>query len=161
TGSNTAISNNGAVLITLASGNTISGFALGNSSKAITGSSFGTLSVDHTSLNTNGQALDLATGAFCTGATFPSVSSCARPHGLSLATVTGSVDLGSGTLSGASGSTFEVSARPVSTTYAGGISPANTAALVNVAAGLTGTLAFNSGTLSATNGTGLQFANAD
>ena len=47
-------------------------------------------------------------------------------------------------------------------TYSGNITQANNAALVSIAGGhTTGTITFNTGTLNATNGTGLQFDNAD
>jgi hypothetical protein len=49
----------------------------------------------------------------------------------------------------------------VGATYSGDITQANNAALVSVSGGHTGTLTFQTGTLSATNGTGLQFNNAD
>src|SRR5439155_17521362 len=47
------------------------------------------------------------------------------------------------------------------TTYSGGITQSANAAMVNVTGGHSGTLTFNTGTLNATNGTGLQFSNAD
>ena len=49
----------------------------------------------------------------------------------------------------------------MSVTDSGGITQANNAALVNVTGGHTGTLTFQTGTLNASNGTGLQFNNAD
>jgi len=148
--------------VTLASGNTVRGFTLGNSSgSALAGTSFGTLTIDTVTINTNGQALNLATGAFGGGAAFTSITSTGGTNGISLTSVTGSVNLGSGALSGASGPTFNVSGGTVSTTYAGNISQTNNALLVNVTSGHTGTVIFNTGMLSATNGTGMQFNNAD
>ncbi|MCA0055374.1 hypothetical protein [Mesorhizobium sp. B261B1A] len=80
--------------------------------------------------------------------------------GVVLTNVTGTAGLGTGTLSGGGGTAFSVGGGTVSTTYGGNITQAGNAALVSVSAGHTGTLTF-SGTLSATNGTGLQFDNAD
>jgi len=51
--------------ITLASGNTLTGLILGNSSGPdVSGTSFGTLTVDSVSINSTGQAISLVTGAF-------------------------------------------------------------------------------------------------
>ena len=62
------------------------------------------------------------------------------------------VGLGGGALSGATGAAFSVVGGSVSTTYTGNISQASNAALLSVTGGHTGTLTFNTGTLSATNG---------
>src|SRR5262249_54796823 len=80
---------------------------------------------------------------------------------VSLTSVTGTSNFGSGALAGASGATFLVSGGTASVTYSGNITQANNAAMVSISnAHNTGTLSFP-GTLSATNGTGLQFNNAD
>ncbi|MBB4838562.1 hypothetical protein HNP52_001631 [Sphingomonas kyeonggiensis] len=59
------------------------------------------------------------------------------------------------------GTAFNVSGSTAAVTYSGNITQANNAALVNVLNHSAGTLTFQTGTLSATNGTGLQFNNAD
>jgi mucin-19 len=59
------------------------------------------------------------------------------------------------------GTAFNVSGSTAAVTYNGSITQANNAALVNVLNHSGGTLTFQGGTLSATNGTGLQFNNAD
>ena len=75
---------------------------------------------------------------------------------------TGSATLGAGAMSGATGASFNVvGCSAFSTTYNGTITQANNAAMVNVNAHASGTLTFNTGLLNATNGTGLQFDNAD
>ncbi|WP_245279032.1 hypothetical protein [Mesorhizobium loti] len=56
---------------------------------------------------------------------------------------------------------FTVGVGAANVTYSGNITQANNFAMVNVAGGHTGTLTFQTGTLSGTNGTGLQFNNAD
>ena len=135
--SNTSLSSAGLTLITLGSGNTLSGLTLGNASTDVLGSSFGTLTVSSVTISSNGQALDLTNGAFSAGSAFTSITSTGGTHNISLANVTGSVDLGSGALSGASGSAFDVAGGTVSTTYSGNITETANAAMVNVTGGQT------------------------
>jgi VCBS repeat-containing protein len=158
TGVNGAIIDGGVVLNSGATSNTISGVTLGNAgvAGALSGSGFGTLNVDNTVVNTTNNGMILSNGAFGAGATFTSFTSGGATD-VSLTNVTGSVDLGTGTMAGQ----FAVSGGTVNTTYAGNLSQANNAAMLDVSGGHSGTLTFNTGTLSATNGTGLQFANAD
>src|SRR5439155_24510215 len=92
------------------------------------------------------------------------VGSGGGTNGISLTAVTGTLSTGGtgGSLSGASGATFNVSGGTVSATYTGNITQANNAAMVNIAGGHnTGTITFQTGTLDATNGTGIQLSNAD
>jgi hypothetical protein len=103
--------------------------------------------VSNTALNANFTTVNCSGGANC----------------VSLINVTGTSALGGGALTGASGATFFVDRGTVSTTYSGNITQANNAPLLSVGGQTfqhTGTLTFT-GTLSATNGTGLQFDNAD
>ncbi len=94
-------------------------------------------------------------------ANFSGINSSGGTNGVSLTNVTGTSNFGGGSLSGASGATFLVSGGTASTTFTGGVTQANNAAMVSVLGGHSGSLTFNTGTLSATNGTGLQFDNAD
>jgi VCBS repeat-containing protein len=153
-------SNNG---ITLGTGNTIRSLNVGNASNfGISGSSFGTLNVADTGINSTGQALSLSTGTLA-GNGFTGVSSSGGTNNVSLSGVgtSGTFDLGSGTLSGASSDAFKVIGSG-SFSYSGNISQASSGApLVSVLGGHSGTLTFGTGTLSATGGTGLQFDNAD
>src|SRR6185369_8461575 len=91
------------------------------------------------------------------------INSTGGTNGVSLTNVTGTSNLGTGSLTGtATGPTFLVSGGTTSVTYSGGITQANNAAMVSIGGGhQTGTITFQTGTLSATNGTGLQFDNAD
>ncbi|WP_095083914.1 beta strand repeat-containing protein [Mesorhizobium sophorae] len=74
----------------------------------------------------------------------------------------GTFTFGSGTsITSPSGTAFNVDTSSASVTYNGNITQANNAALVAVTGHTTGTITFQTGTLSATNGTGLQFNNAD
>jgi len=74
----------------------------------------------------------------------------------------GTFNFASGTtITSPSGTAFNVSGSTAAVVYNGNITQANNAALVNVLNHSAGTLTFQTGTLSATNGTGLQFNNAD
>lgn len=82
--------------VTLASGNTMRGFDMGNSVKDIVGGTFGTLTVSEMALNGNGAALDLSTGTLA--ATFSSISSNASTgFGLILDSVGGTLTVTGGT----------------------------------------------------------------
>ncbi|MER9919096.1 MULTISPECIES: hypothetical protein [unclassified Mesorhizobium] len=108
--------------------------------------------------STLGQAISLS-GVAATIA-LDSTSSGGGTNNVSLANVTGTVGLGSGSFTGATGTAFDVSGGTVSASYSGNITKANAGALVSVANHSAGTIAFSTGTLSATAGTGLQFNNA-
>ena len=138
----------------------VTGGASGNA--GIFGSSFGTLRVTGMSVGaTGGPALSLATGTLNGG--FSSLgSSGSASNGVILNTVNGSFTAAAGTISNATSTGFAVVGGGVSATYQGGISQSvNNVALVSVAGTHTGTLTFNTGTLSASAGTGLQFNDAD
>jgi VCBS repeat-containing protein len=158
TGVNGAIIDGGVVLNGAATGNTISGVTLGNTGvggTALSGTGFGTLTIDNTVVNTNNNGMVLSTGAFAAGAAFTSFTSSGATD-VSLTGITGSVDLGTGAMAGL----FAVSGGSVNTTYSGSLSQATNAAMVSVTGAHTGTMTFT-GALTATNGTGLQFDNAD
>jgi len=147
--------------ITLGTGNTIRSVNVGNASgSGILGNTFGTLDVGNVGVNTTGQALSLTTGTL--SGSLSNVSSSGGTNNVLLSGVgtSGTFDLGSGSLSGATSDAFKVVGSG-SFSYSGGISQGNNAPLVGVSGGHNGTLTFGTGTLSATNGTGLQFDNAD
>jgi hypothetical protein len=164
--------------ITLPSGPTgadLHGFTLGNSAAgatgiAITGANFVKLKVENITINTTGSALSLtsATTAAVEGLTggstaaFGNIAAGGGTNGILLSGITGTITDTGGTLTGtASGPTVSIVGGTVSLTHLGGITQGNNAAAVAVTSGHTGTLTFNTGTISATNGTGLQFDNAD
>ncbi|HEX6371302.1 MAG TPA: Ig-like domain-containing protein [Longimicrobium sp.] len=126
------------------------------------GTTFGTLSVGSTALSaTGGPALSLTTGAL--SATFSSLSSSGtNGNGVSLTGVTGTLNANAGSIAGgAAGPAFSVNAGTVGGTIASSLSQAGNAALVAIVGGHgTGTLTFTGG-VSANNGTGLQFTDAD
>src|SRR5690606_30040219 len=104
------LTNTGGAAITLGINNTIRGVHLGNSSTAaIRGNNFGMLRVyDDVSVSTNGMALDLTNGTFTGGSVFTSVTSTGGARNLLFSGVGGSVDLGTGAMSGATGTAFSV-----------------------------------------------------
>ena len=118
--------------VVLGQNNGLYGLTLGNASGiAISGSSFGILSVNDISINSTGAALSLSDGSFGSTAVFASITSSGGANNVNLSNVTGTVNLGTGTLSGASGNAFNVSGGNGSASYSGSIN--NTAAIaVNV-----------------------------
>ncbi len=161
--STTVAATNAVNLNSAAGTNLLRGFTLGNTTgSGISGSGFGTLTISDVSKNGTGQALALTSGAFGATATIDNITTTNSVNAVSLTTITGTLTITTGAISGATGTAFNVSGGTVSITYSGGITQANIAAMVSIAGGhVTGTITFNTGTLSATNGTGLQFDNAD
>ncbi|PYQ26462.1 MAG: hypothetical protein DMF56_24600, partial [Acidobacteria bacterium] len=137
------------MVATAASGGTLSITATGGNSSIATANGVG--------LSLNGQAI--TNGSILNSLTVTGGASTV--NGLSMTNVTGGTfTITGGSLAGATGATFNVSGGSVSVTYGGTITQANAAAAISVAGGHSGTLTFN-GNVSATNGTGLQFDNAD
>lgn len=102
---------------------------------------------------------DLTTSGISLGTT--SSTGTVSGNNVNLTNVIGTVDLGTGTLSGATGTAFNLSGGTATVSYGGTVSQATASqALLAVANHATGTVTL-SGNLSATNGTGLQFSNAD
>jgi hypothetical protein len=150
--------------VTLGSGNTLRGFNLGNTTgAALIGTSFGTVVVTNVGINTTGQALNLTTGTL--NGSFTQLRSTGGTNNVSLTGVatTGTSTLGGAgdVLSGATSDAFVVAGGTGSYIYSGNVTQTSNAATVNVNGGHSGTLTFQTGTVSATNGTGLQFNNAD
>ncbi|HYG75303.1 MAG TPA: putative Ig domain-containing protein [Planctomycetota bacterium] len=135
--------------VTLGSGNTVRGFALGNcSASAIAGTSFGTLTISAVSINTTGQALNLSTGAFGASAAINGVTSSGGTNNILFNAVTGTIDLGSGALSGATNDSFKVTGGSATITYNGSIA-SGSAHSVNIGSITGGTITLG-GTISET-----------
>ncbi|MDQ3743497.1 MAG: cadherin-like domain-containing protein, partial [Acidobacteriota bacterium] len=138
---------------------TSSGTALfANSTGGTVSTSGGTISA------TGGSAIDATGIAFANGSTLASASaSGGGVSGITLTSVTGNMSVSGGTLTGNAGApTFNVNGGTVAFTYSGNVTQAANAAAVKVFNGhASGTITFNTGTISATSGTGLQFDNAD
>ena len=81
---------------------------------------------------------------------------------ISLIDASGTVTMAGGTIPSCDAASFLVSGGTVSASYSGSITQANAFPMVSIdGAHATGTITFQTGTLSATNGSGLQFDNAD
>ncbi len=160
--SGTTVSITGATTITLGSGNTLAGFTVGGSTTAITGGAVGTLKEREVIINSTGQGLIITTsGTAATDATFTgftSVTTTGGTNGISLTGVGGTLVLGSGALSGASGATFNLSGGTATITYSGNIGQSNAAAAVNISGSNTGTLTLSGNITTSGSNTGLVFA---
>jgi hypothetical protein len=157
------LTNGAGAAITLTSNNTVRGVEIGaTSTSGIVGNNFGTLTIyDDVRKTGAGQALNLVNGVISAGSVFSSFTSTSGTNNVLLDGVGGSVDLGTGALSGATGSAFSVqNGSTVAITYAGTISKASAGALIDVSAKPSGNIAL-SGALSATSGTGVQLNNVD
>lgn len=142
--------------------NTIRGFNITDrpaNGSAILGTNFGTLTADTISISGTGNILALTNGTLA--ASFPNASSSGGFSGISLTLCSGNLDIDAGTISGSTGATFALAGGSVNVTYSGSMTQANNAALVSISGDHTGTVQFDTGTLSATDGTGLQFGDAD
>ncbi len=194
-GTAAAITTNG---VTVGSGNMMRGLTITTTGAhtKLTGNAFGTLTLGDVSLVGTGKALDLTDGTLAIPAgvtnSFTGIQSTSSPdQGVDLATVAGSLNVGSGgtqisnstnegilltscsatinfgggSIASVTGTSFSVSGGTVSVTYSGDITKNNAGTMVSVSGGHNnGTLIFQTGTLSATTasaGNGLQFNNAD
>ncbi|WP_338015317.1 beta strand repeat-containing protein [Altererythrobacter sp. C41] len=160
--SNSTINASSGVVVTLASDNTISGVNLVGSGTAtgLSGTNFGTLTIGNSSIDTVDQAISLTTGTVA-GTGLTSTNSDGGGSNISLSGVAGNLDLGTGTLANATvGANLNVSGGTVNVTYDGAITQAQAGSTVLVIGGHSGTLDLN-GNITATNGAGLQFNNAD
>jgi hypothetical protein len=155
--------------IDLASGNTVRGLNVGNTPGffGFNGGVVASPVINTVAKTGTGGAINITTsGAFSTNVTFSTLESSSSPGAnINLVGVTGTLGItssGAGlTGSAASSNAINISGGSVDFTYPGGVTKASLGALLNVSGGHTGTLTFNTGTLSATAGTGLQFDNAD
>ncbi len=125
-------------------------------------SGFG-LTVASGTINTSG-APAFVVDPLTLATTFTSVtSSGSATNGVSITGAAGTFSAGAASsITGSAGASFQIVGGTVSSTYSGGITQGNNAPAVSVSGGhATGTVTFQTGTISATNGTGLQFDNAD
>jgi len=155
--------------IDLASGNAVRGLNIGNTPGffGFSGGAVGSLTIGTVSKTGTGGAINVSTsGAFGSNVNFGTLESTSSAgSNLNLVGVTGTLGVSSGGAgfsgSAASSAAININGGSVSLTYAGNVTKANSGALLSVSGGHNGTLTFNTGTLSATAGTGLQFDNAD
>lgn len=146
------------------SGMDLSTVISGDGINAVTGGTISITGTGNTIVSGAGTALNLTnTTIGASGLTFQSIIATGT-YGINLTNVTGTgpIAINGGTIDGGAAPAFNVSGGSGSVTYSGSVSQATAGQpLVSISGGNTGTITFNTGTLSATNGTGLQFDNAD
>ena len=155
--------------VDLALNNAVRGLNVGNTPGffGFDGTAVGNLTIATVNKTGTGGAINVSTsGAFGSTVNFGTLESSSSPtHNINLVGVTGTLGVVSGGtgLSNSAGNSanVRVSGGSVSLTYPGNVSKANAGPMVTALGGHTGTLTFQTGTLSATNGSGLQFDNAD
>lgn len=152
--------------ITLANNVTIDGIDMSNGS--VTAFTNAGATVTGVIVNVGNVTTTTGSGISLTGTgnnvtmTLASLSTSSAVNAVALTNTTGTVTINGGTQTNSTGPTFSVNGGTLSLTYSGAIAQAANAPMVNIAGGHnTGTITFQTGTLSATNGTGLQFDNAD
>jgi hypothetical protein len=140
--------------------NLLRGFTIGDTTGAdIAGTAFGTLTVSEVSLTGTGQTLALATGTLA--ATFAELSSTGSSGpALSLSSVGGTLsNTVASSLSGAAGTTVQVSGGTATVTYQGSVSQTS-GLVVEVANTTGGAVTFAGGTVTSTGGTGISISGA-
>jgi len=152
--------------VELASGNTVRGLNVQNTPAgfAFDGTAVGSPVINQVSILGTGGAIRVATsGTFGSNVSFGTLESNGSTSAIDLTGVTGTLGIGAAGsgITGATAAAVSVSGGSVGFTYPGNITQANNAAAVSVGGGHTGSLTFNTGTINATNGSGLQFNNAD
>jgi uncharacterized repeat protein (TIGR01451 family) len=155
--------------VDLGSGNTVRGLNVGNTPAffGFNGGAVGSPIINTVGKTGTGGALNVSTsGAFGANVTFATLESTSSAGAnLNLVSVTGTLSVSSAGTgfsgSAAASAAININGGSVILTYPGNVTKASTGALLSVSGGHSGTLTFNTGTLSATSGTGLQFDNAD
>ncbi len=137
-----------------------------NNGTALNATGGGTVNVtNNTGLinNTTPAGAAIVANGVALNTNFSAINSTGGTNAVSLTNVSGTSSWNGGSLTGTvAGATFLVSGGTASVTYSGGITQGTNAPMVSIGGGhATGTITFQTGTLSATNGTGLQFDNAD
>ncbi|GAB4153164.1 MAG: hypothetical protein Fur005_04030 [Roseiflexaceae bacterium] len=152
------IGNSAGSAITLAQNNTVRGLDIGNTTAvAITGSGFGTLTADTVSINTTNAALSLTNGT--ANLTLSSTTSSGGTNNINLNTVAGTIALGNGALSGATGNAFNVDGGTATISYAGTINNTAAARVVSVINKTAGTVSFSGAITGNTSSTGILLNN--
>ncbi|HBB88705.1 MAG TPA: hypothetical protein DC047_13930 [Blastocatellia bacterium] len=155
--------------IDLADSNTVRGLNVGTTPGffGFNGTAVGSPTINTVNKTGTGGAINVSTsGTFGATVSFGTLESSSSPGAnINLVGVTGTLGITSGgtglTGSAASSNAINISGGTVGFTYPGNVTKASLGSLLNVSGGHTGTLIFNTGTLSATAGDGLQFNNAD
>ena len=122
------------IVVTTGQNNFVHGLVLGNGATALSGNTFGTLTInDNVTINTNGAGINLQTGTL-SGSLVGVTSTSATVNNVSLVSVatSGTFDLGTGALSGASSSAFVINDGAGSFSYAGTITNASATRSVSI-----------------------------
>lgn len=121
------------------------------------------VNVDGFDMSTGSSTAIASSGATTVSVSIGNVTTSGAANAINLVTTTGTVIIAGGTITGGAGAPVNINGGTVSLTYSGSASQATAGQpLVSISGGhTTGTVTFNTGTLSATDGTGLQFNDAD
>jgi uncharacterized repeat protein (TIGR01451 family) len=116
--------------VALLQNNTVRGLDIGNSTPGISGTNFGTLTLDTVSINSNNAAIILNNGT--ANATFTNVTSTGGNVNVNLSTVAGTVNLGTGALSGATSYNLLMNQGTATVSYGGTITAGNSTRPVEI-----------------------------
>jgi len=147
--SNSSLTGSGGYTVTLGSQNTIAGITIGGAAGITSDSTlFGNLTIDSAAINTTGQALKLD-GGTVSGSGFTSTTSTGGTTNVDLHLVSGTLNLGSGSLSGATGMAFNFANSSAIVDYNGSITHTGTIEAIGVFSVIGGSLQFD-GAISST-----------
>ncbi len=157
-GEATTIQNAGGNGVTLNSSNTLNGFIAGSASgSAISGSSFGTLTVADVIVNTTGAGLSLSTGT--ANATFTSFISSGGTNNISLTSVSGTTDLSSsGSLTGATGTAVAITGGNGTISYGGNVTKTSSGRIADIQTRSGGSITLSGALTCNTSCTGINIA---
>jgi hypothetical protein len=120
TGGTPPVLTSAGIVVTVGSGNFIHGLTLGNGTTALSGNTFGTLTInDNVLITSNGQAINLTNGTLT--ATLNGVTSSGGVNNINLVQVAGTSNFGTGALSGATGTSFAMTSGTATIIYGGSI----------------------------------------
>ena len=154
------LNNTGGNIITLGQDNLVTGLVLGNraaASAAITGTSFGTLTVSNLTINGTGGVMSLSTGTI--HGTIDALSTTSASLGVSLTTVSGTFTINNAAISGVTGTDFLVNGGSANITYNGTITHSLSGTCISVQSKTRGTLTFNGNITSSTSSSGIILKN--
>ena len=158
-GTNSALDGGTGYAVTLAGGGTgnneVAGITL-NGRVGIGGTNFGTLNLHDTQISTSEEALTLNIGSV-TGTGLTSTTSTGGGNNVSLNSVSGTLNLGSGSLSGATGSAVVINGGTGSIDYNGSITHTSNAIAINVNSKAGGTVQFDGAISSTGSSDGINF----
>jgi VCBS repeat-containing protein len=133
----------------------------GTAGAALSGTNFGTITVNGGCSLSGATAIDLDTGTLNTVTPFTSVTSTGGTNGVRLNAIAGTIDASAGNLTGASGTLFLVSGGSTfSSNWGTLLQETNNASMLTITSHSTGTITF-SRNMAANNGSGFAFTSAN